>query len=150
MSIFNKVQIIGNLTNDPELKTIPTTGTSVVNFSVATNEYYTDKNGEKKEKTEFHKVVCYGKLAETINKYFTKGQTIGIEGRLETRTWEKDGIKFSKTEIVASNFYFINSTKRKEKSEQVDDMPAYNTIEDYEKAIAGDDPGIQNTDDIPF
>ena len=99
---INHITIVGRLVRDPELKTIPTSGNSVVNVDIATSRTWYDQEKQKKEKTEFHKVVAYGKTAEIMNQYLTKGQLVGIEGRLETRTWEgkKDGIKRYSTEII--------------------------------------------------
>jgi single-strand DNA-binding protein len=82
---INKAIIIGRITQDLELKSMPN-GNPVLNFSVATNYVYKDTNGQKVEQTEFHNIVSFGKQAETISKYFVKGQEIYIEGRLQTRT----------------------------------------------------------------
>lgn len=100
---FNKAIIIGRITKDPEIKTTPS-GQSVASISVATNRTWNNSSGEKQEKTEFHNVVVWGKLAETCGQYLVKGQEVMFEGRLETRTWEgKDGQKRSRTEIIAEN-----------------------------------------------
>lgn len=98
---LNKVMIIGNLGKDPEVRTTPNQ-TKVANFSIATNEGYTDKSGQKVEKTEWHRIVAWGKLAEIIERYVKKGMTIYIEGKLETRSWDdKEGKKHYTTEIKA-------------------------------------------------
>ncbi len=104
---LNKVQIIGRLTRDPELRSTPS-GQNVANFSVATSFTWTDKNGQKQEKTEFHNVVAWGRQAEIIAQYFVKGQEIYVEGRLETRSWDdKDsGKKMYRTEIILEKFEF--------------------------------------------
>jgi single-strand DNA-binding protein len=100
---LNKVYIIGRLTVDPELRTTAS-GESVASFSVATNRFWRDKSGEKKEGTEFHNVVAWGRQAEIINQFSKKGSIIMIEGRLQTRAWEgKDGQTRRTTEIVAEN-----------------------------------------------
>ena len=100
---LNKVIIIGRLTRDPELRTTPQ-GQQVASFGVATNRVWTNQNGERQEKTEFHNVVVWRKLAEICGQYLSKGQLVMIEGRLETRSWEgQDGIKRSRTEIIAEN-----------------------------------------------
>ncbi len=97
---MNKVFIIGNLTRDPELRTLPS-GVSVVSFGVATNRTWKSPNGEKKEDTQFHNIVLFGRQGEIANQYLSKGSSVLIEGRLSTRTWEaQDGTKRSKTEIV--------------------------------------------------
>lgn len=100
---LNKAIIIGRLTRDPELRTTPQ-GQQVASFGVATNRVWTNQNGERQEKTEFHNVVVWRKLAEICGQYLSKGQLVMIEGRLETRSWEgQDGIKRTRTEIIAEN-----------------------------------------------
>lgn len=102
---LNKVFIIGNLTRDPELRSLPS-GVPVVNFSVATNRIWKDQQGQKQEQVEFHNVVAFRRQAEIINQYLTKGSMVLVEGRLQTRNWDKDGIKHYRTEIVADNVQF--------------------------------------------
>jgi len=102
---LNKVFIYGNLTRDPELKATEA-GTSVVNFAVATNRTYTTKEGVKSEHTEFHNVVAFAKIADVMAKYLKKGRAVFIEGRLQTRSWETEGVKHYRTEIVADSFQF--------------------------------------------
>ncbi|MDO8590494.1 MAG: single-stranded DNA-binding protein [bacterium] len=103
---LNKALIIGNLTRDPELRTLPS-GKSVVSFSVATNRTWLNQAGEKQQEVQFHNIVSFGKQAEVIKQYMTKGSIIFIEGRIQTRTWEaQDGAKRSRTEIVIDNFQF--------------------------------------------
>lgn len=98
---FNKAVLVGRLTQDPEKRTIPDSGTSVVNFSMATNSYFKDNSGENREKTEFHDIVLFGNLAEIASRYLKKGSLALIEGRIQTRSWEgKDGNKRYRTEIV--------------------------------------------------
>lgn len=98
---LNKVFIIGRLTADPQLRTTPS-GMEVAAFGVATNRNWTDKSGEKKESTEFHNVVVWGKQANIVNQFLGKGSTIFIEGRLQTRSWEgKDGQTRRTTEVIA-------------------------------------------------
>ncbi|OGY59234.1 MAG: hypothetical protein A3B23_02735 [Candidatus Colwellbacteria bacterium RIFCSPLOWO2_01_FULL_48_10] len=98
---LNKVLIIGNLTRDPELKTLPS-GTAVASFGVATNRVWKDQNGAKKEDVQFHNIVAFGRQGEVVNQYSKKGSMIFIEGRLQTRDWEgQDGKKNYRTEIVA-------------------------------------------------
>ena len=102
---LNKVQIYGNLTRDPELKALPS-GQNVANFSIATNRVYKDKEGQKKELVEYHNVVAFGRTADIIGQYMKKGKAAYVEGRLQTRSWDKDGVKQYRTEIVVENFQF--------------------------------------------
>lgn len=102
---LNKVIIIGNLTRDPELKALPS-GIQVTNIGVATNRVWKDKEGNKQENTEFHNVVIFGRQAETTAQYLKKGSSVLIEGRLQTRSWEADGVKKYRTEIIADSVQF--------------------------------------------
>lgn len=104
MSGVNKVIIVGNLGKDPEVKAVGQN--TVANFSLATSESYT-KDGQKQEKTEWHKVVAWGKLAELAGQYLKKGRQVYVEGKLQTREYEKDGQKRYSTEIVANNITFL-------------------------------------------
>lgn len=107
MAGLNKVMLIGRLGRDPEIR-YSQQGLAIVNFSIATSEQWTDKNtGDRQEKTEWHRIVVFGKQAETCEKYLSKGSQIYIEGRLQTRNYEKDGQTHYTTEIVASNFQFL-------------------------------------------
>jgi single-strand DNA-binding protein len=107
MSGVNKVVIIGHLGRDPEFRHSQQ-GTAVTNISIATSEQWIDKNtGEKQEKTEWHRVVAFGKQAETLEKYLSKGSQVYIEGRLQTRTYDKEGQTHYITEVVANNFQFL-------------------------------------------
>jgi single-strand DNA-binding protein len=100
---FNKAIVIGRVTKDPEVRTTPS-GQSVATLSVATNRVWNSQSGERQEKTEFHNIVAWGKLAEICGQYLTKGQEVLFEGRMETRVWEgQDGQKRSRTEIIAEN-----------------------------------------------
>lgn len=104
---LNKAFIAGNLTRDPELKSLPS-GAKVANFGVATNRYWRDKStGERKEATEFHNIVVFGAQAETVTQYLKKGSGVLIEGRIQTRSWEgQDGKKNYRTEVVADVVQF--------------------------------------------
>jgi len=105
----NKVILIGNLGSDPELKYTPS-GAAVTNFNVATNEVWNDKDGNKQERTEWHRVVLWRKLAEIAGEYLKKGSKVYLEGRLQTRSWEdKDGVKRYTTEVVADNMTMLDS-----------------------------------------
>ena len=105
----NKVILIGNLGSDPELKYTPS-GAAVTNFNVATNEVWNDKDGNKQERTEWHRVVLWRKLAEIAGEYLKKGSKVYLEGRLQTRSWEdKDGVKRYTTEVVADNMTMLDA-----------------------------------------
>lgn len=109
MAGINKVILIGNLGKDPELRHTPQ-GQAVANFSLATSESWNDKNNQKQERTEWHKVVVWGKPAELVAKYLSKGRKAYVEGRLQTRAWDdKDGQKRYTTEIVATTVQFLDS-----------------------------------------
>jgi len=102
---INKALVYGNLTRDPEMKALPS-GQNVTSMSIATNRTWSDKDGKKQEETEYHNIVVFGKTAENCAKYLTKGSGVYVEGRLQTRSWEKDGVKQYRTEIVAETVQF--------------------------------------------
>ncbi|MFP6654991.1 MAG: single-stranded DNA-binding protein [Myxococcota bacterium] len=111
MAGVNKAILIGNLGRDPELRTTPN-GQSVVNFTLATSESWTDKSGERVERTEWHRIVVWGRTAEMCNQYLSKGRSVYIEGRIQTREWEdKDGNKRTTTEINANTVNFLGSPR---------------------------------------
>lgn len=102
---LNKAMIFGNLTRDPELKSLPS-GISVCSFSLATNRVYNDRDGKRQENTDYHNVAVFGKQAENCAKYLTKGSSAYVEGRLQTRSWEAEGVKQYRTEIIADRVQF--------------------------------------------
>jgi single-strand DNA-binding protein len=103
----NKVILIGHLGKDPELRYTPG-GQPTASFSLATSERWNDKNGQRQERTEWHNIVAWGKLAELANQYLKKGRPVYIEGRINTRSWDdRDGNKKYKTEIVANSIQFL-------------------------------------------
>lgn len=105
----NKVILIGNSGADPELRYTPG-GTAVSNFSIATNESWTDSGGERQERTEWHRIVVWGRLAEICNQYLRKGSKVYIEGKLQTRSWEsQDGQKRYTTEVVARDMQMLDA-----------------------------------------
>lgn len=106
----NKVILVGRIGRDIELKYTPS-GTAVCNLSLATDEGYTDKNGQKQDRTEWHKVVLWGKTAENVAKYKRKGDEIYVEGKLETREWEKEGQKHYTTEVKAESVTFVGGAR---------------------------------------
>jgi single-strand DNA-binding protein len=149
----NKVILLGRLGQDPELKYTPG-GSAVCNFSMATTEAWTDKQGQKQEKTEWHRIVVWGKLAELCNQYLAKGRQAFLEGRLQTRSWDdKEGTKRYTTEILATTVQFIGGASASQgNSPQVDNS--------YNQAPAASMPSAQEyqvandahfaSDDIPF
>jgi single-strand DNA-binding protein len=102
---INKAMIYGNLTRDPEMKALPS-GMQVCSMSLATNRTFTDRDGKRQENTDYHNVVVFGKQAETSAKWLTKGSGVYVEGRIQTRSWDKDGQKQYRTEIVADRVQF--------------------------------------------
>jgi len=112
MASLNKAMLIGRITRDPEMRQTQS-GTAVTNFGVALNRVYNTANGEKKEETTFVDVCAWGKTAEFVSKYFTKGKNIFIEGRLNMREWEgQDGVKRTKIEVVADNIQFVGDKEK--------------------------------------
>jgi len=105
----NKVILIGRLGKDPEVRSIPS-GTTLARFSIATDEKFTDKSGEKQERTEWHNIVAWAKLAEICGQYLKKGKLVYIEGSLRTDSWEdkETGVKKYRTEIVAQNMKMLD------------------------------------------
>ncbi len=105
---LNRAQLIGNVTRDPEVRNTPS-GQTVASFGIATNAQWTDAQGSKQVRTEFHNIVAWGKLAEICQQYLTKGKKIFLEGRIQTREWEaQDGQKRMRTEIVAENMIMLD------------------------------------------
>ncbi|HRY30887.1 MAG TPA: single-stranded DNA-binding protein [Candidatus Paceibacterota bacterium] len=142
----NKAIIVGNLTRDPEQRALPS-GIAVTNFSVATNRVYKDRDGNRQESTDYHNVVVFGRQAETSAQYLKKGQNVYIEGRIQTRSWEQDGQKKYRTEIVAEKVQFgakSGSMSGTSQAEAPQEAPADNgnQIEYPEDEI--------NPEDIPF
>ncbi|WP_044401666.1 single-stranded DNA-binding protein [Lacinutrix sp. Hel_I_90] len=108
-TLKNKVQLIGNLGQDPEIINLES-GKMLAKFSIATNDSYKNASGEKVTDTQWHRIVAFGKTAEIIEKYVTKGKEIAIEGKLTTRSWEdKDGMKRYTTEVVCSELLMLGS-----------------------------------------
>ena len=122
MSGVNKVIVVGNVGADPVLNSTQS-GDPVANLSVATSESWKDKEGNKQENTEWHKIVLWRKLADLVKEYVSKGDQIGVEGKLQTRSWEQDGKTRYTTEIVASNIYYLggkNGSPKGGKQEALD------------------------------
>lgn len=122
MNSLNRVELIGNLTRDPELKTFPSGG-EIATFSIATNYSYKDDQGERHDKPEYHNIVCFSKLTQVVSKYLRKGSKVFIEGRLQTRSWEaEDGSKRYMTEIVLLQLLMLSS-KREGSDDRGDQAP---------------------------
>jgi len=141
MAGINKVILIGNLGRDPELR-YTQNGQPVANFSLATSENWTDKSsGEKVEKTEWHRIVVWGRTAEHCSQYLAKGRTVYVEGRLQTRDWEdKEGQKRSTTEVNAQTVQFLGSPKGQGTSDSDQNQgPPQNTTGPSGPPAAGDD-----------
>jgi single-strand DNA-binding protein len=112
--MLNKVILIGRLGKDPEVHYTPD-GKMITNFNLATDEQWKDKNGEKMQRTEWHKIVVFGKLAEICGNYLVKGKLVYLEGKLQTRSWEnKDGVKQYTTEIVANDMKMLGDKQKAE------------------------------------
>jgi single-strand DNA-binding protein len=155
MAGVNKVILIGNLGRDPELR-YTQSGQAVANFSLATSENWNDKSsGEKVERTEWHRITAWGKTAELAAQYLSKGRTVYVEGRLQTREYEdKEGIKRKVTEVVASNVTFLGSQRGEGGGAQAggDAHAAGGSPMGGESPAAGTGPngGGGGDDDIPF
>lgn len=102
---LNKAIIVGNLTRDPELKTLPS-GQPVTSFGMATNRYFKDRDGNKQDAVDYHNLIAFGKQAELIAQYLRKGSQLLVEGRIQTRSWDKDGQKMYRTEIIVEQMQF--------------------------------------------
>jgi len=141
--MLNRVMLIGRLGRDPEMR-YTASGTPVTSFSLATDEFWKDQNGERQRRTEWHNIVVWSKLAETCNQYLTKGKLVYIEGRLQTREWDdRDGNKRKTTEIIASEMKMLDRRQ--------DAPPAENGGGEH-KPAASEKPmeaGITD-EDIPF
>ena len=149
MAGINKVILIGNLGRDPELR-YTQNGQPVANFSLATSEQWTDKNsGEKVERTEWHRIVVWGRSAEHCSQYLAKGRTVYIEGRLQTREWEdKEGQKRSTTEVNAQTVQFLGGPRGQN---QPDAGSPQTGSPSQPSSTGGDSAGPPAAgDDVPF
>ena len=141
MAGVNKVILIGRLGADPEVR-YTSDGRAVANFRIATSMNYTGKNGEKTEKTDWHRIVAFGKLGEICGEYLSKGKQVYIEGRIQTRSWDdREGAKKWTTEIVATTMQMLGGAG-----------PGSSASGDTELTPAQDEPGPSSPldDDIPF
>ena len=148
MASLNKFIGIGNVTKKPELRYMPN-GEAVCNFAIACNETWKDKAGEKKEKVEFINIVAYRKLAEIIGEYVKKGAAIYIEGRLQTRKWEKDGVTRYSTEIIGDNMQMLGSKDEAARETDGYQGSPHEVVKQDSKEMASPDfDDLEN--DIPF
>ncbi len=150
MASVNKVILIGNLGKDPETRYM-SSGEAVTNITLATTETWKDKNGEKQEKTEWHRVTFYRKLAEIAGEYLKKGRSVYVEGRLETRKWtDKNGVERYTTDIIATDMKMLGnrsgSGSFESSPDQEDDNPAPSQSSSAKSTGGFDDMD----DDIPF
>ena len=142
MAGINKVILVGHLGRDPEVR-YTADGRAVANFNIATSDEWTDKDtGEKKQRTEWHRIVAWGRLGEICGEYLSKGRQVYVEGKIQTRSWEKDGITRYTTEIVASDVQFLGGR----------DSAREGTPPEDTSDLVGPDPSIpdKGEDDIPF
>ena len=145
MASLNKVMLIGNLGRDPEIRFTPD-GSQVASFSLATTDFWTDKNGVRQQSTEWHNIVAWARLADLSKRFLSKGRPVYVEGRIRTREWtDRDGNKRRTTEIIASNMVLLGS--RAESAEQPASAPASAAAAEPEPAIQ--EGGITD-DDLPF
>ena len=144
MASINKVILIGNLGKDPELRFMPN-GDAVCNFSVATTEGWKDKNGQKQEKTEWHNIVIYRKLAEVAGEYLKKGRPVYLEGRLQTRKWQdKEGNDRYTTEVVCDTMQMLGTKEANSGIADEEKLQKAKTQENFDGGFEAME------DDIPF
>lgn len=144
MAGVNKVILVGNLGKDPEVRHLEN-GASVANFSIATTETYKDRTtGERKDQTEWHNIVLWRGLAEIAEKYLRKGSQVYIEGKLRTRSWEKDGITRYTTEVVGDNMTMLGGKGESNGGGQ------NNQYQQQSEPVQQNAPSNDATDDLPF
>jgi single-strand DNA-binding protein len=143
MASLNKVMLIGNLGKDPEVR-YTTSGTAVAGFSIATSERFKNKNGEWEDRTEWHNITLWGRLAEIAGEYLAKGRTVYIEGRLQTRKWQdRDGRDRYTTEIVGEKMQMLGGKGEGGGRTRAPEEPSY-------EQPSYEEPAFNPDDDIPF
>ena len=143
MASINKVTLIGNLGSDPEVRFLPS-GQAVGNFNIATTERFKDRTGQPTERTEWHRIVVFGKQAENCKEYLKKGRQVYIEGRLQTREWDdKQGQKRRTTEIIAQTVQFLGGPRGEGGARESAPPPPADVPEEVSPLGSSDD-------DIPF
>jgi single-strand DNA-binding protein len=145
--MVNRVILVGRVGNDPDMKVL-STGNTVTKFSLATSEKFADRSGQKQEATEWHKIVCWGKLAEICSKYLTKGRMVYIEGKITTVSWDdkQTNQKRYATEIVASSVQFLSDGEARQHAQS----PAQNSPNAGPQAPTQSYGDINHLDNIPF
>ena len=149
---LNKAMVYGNLTRDPELRSLPS-GVQVCSFSLATNRVYNDRDGKRQEQVDYHNIVVFGRQAETSAQYLKKGSATYVEGRMQTRSWDKDGVKQYRTEVVADRVQFGPRTDGGSGggTQNTDASKTGNTAGNEQQPPAPDYPDEEiNPEDIPF
>jgi len=154
MAAINKVFLMGNLGRDPDLRTT-NSGQHVCEFSLATSETWQDRSGERQERTEWHRIIVWGRQGENAAKYLKKGRAAFVEGRIQYRDWtDKDGNKRTTTEIVANNVQFLGGAGDDRRGGRSDDGPPppddSNYRNDNETDESSPSSGTFSDDDIPF
>lgn len=147
----NRVILVGRLGKDPEIRHT-SGGQSVANFSVATDESYKNRDGEKVKKTEWHRIVIWGKLAEIVESYLTKGSLVYLEGKIQTKEWEKDGVTRYDKEIVCDQMRMLGGTGERSEGEQesTTTKSKSNTKKSAKKTESEEEPYAAADEDIPF
>lgn len=146
----NKVILVGHLGADPEVK-FTGSGMAVATLRLATNEQWKDKSGKKNERTEWHRVIAWGKLAELCKEYLAKGRQIYVEGRIQTREWnDKDGNKRYTTEVVAQTLQFLGAGSGAGRPKQDNDTPSDSSFNDTTAPGFPVDDAAGSDNDIPF
>ncbi len=150
----NKVILIGNLGKDPEVRHLDN-GASVANFSIATTESYKDKNGQKVDQTEWHNIVLWRGLADISEKYLKKGDSVYIEGKLRTRSWEKDGVTRYTTEVVGDQMTMLGGKRNSDDSGQDyssnnNNQPSSGKMQETSSGAAQTPNTDSEMDDLPF
>jgi single-strand DNA-binding protein len=153
MASINKVFVLGNLGRDPETRYVPS-GDAVTNFSVATSRYFKNKEGERQEETEWHRITCFGRTAEVAGEYLQKGMPVHVEGHLKTRKWkDKDDIERYTTEIICDQLTLIakkDGDERPARRDDNDDRPARPAGKPTAKPSKAQTNFADMDDDIPF
>ena len=146
----NKVILLGNVGRDPETR-YSQNGTAVTRFSIATSEIWKDRSsGEQQERTEWHNIVCFARLAEVAGEYLKKGSKVYIEGQLRTSSWEQDGQKKYRTEVNAKELQMLDSKGHSEIQTSLQDEPSLSSGATDASKKPLEDPSALHKDEIPF